>query len=124
MSSELHDAALEAVPGPKRAVVEDQEDRLVGQEMVLDPAAALQLELESGIENRVDLFLGEIREGDEVSTLQQFGDHVVRLSFHRAAALLVFRSGRADVNSLPGAARSRRASYRSGGFHEDLGATD
>ncbi len=76
MSSELHDAALEAVAGPQRAVIEDQEDRLVFQEVVRCATGALQLQLERRVDDRVDLFFCEVRKGDEVSPLQEFGDHV------------------------------------------------
>ena len=81
VTAELHDAALEAVTGPKRPVVEDQEDCLVDEQVVLDAAGTFELELERRVDDRVELFLVEVREGDEVSPLQQLGDHFFCLSF-------------------------------------------
>jgi hypothetical protein len=71
----MHNPALEAVSGAQGAVVEEQEDRLVGQKMVLDPTSALVFEVERGSNDQINLFFGHIRERDEIAPLERLAKH-------------------------------------------------
>ena len=75
VAAELHDPALEAVTGPERPVVEDEEDALVDEQVVLDAACPFELQLKGRVENRVELLPVELHQGNEVPAFQELGNH-------------------------------------------------